>query len=111
MSTTGISFHRQSVEVVTADTQLDRYGNNPPNWDSYTAVVVDGCRILPAQGGEALDRRTRDLVLFAPPDTVLDGANRIRWDGVLFDVLDVRRWSSPTGRLAHLEADLRRVEG
>lgn len=111
MSTTGISFHQQSVEVVTADTQVDRYGNDTPIPGSYTSITVDGCRILPAQGGEVLDRRTRDLVLFAPPETVLDGANQVRWDGNLFDVLDVRRWSSPSGRLAHVEADLRRVGG
>lgn len=112
MTAPGVSFHRETIEVLISDTQVDRYGNEKtPVWESYTTTAVDGCRLLPVEGGEVVDRRTRRYILFAPAATVLDASNRVRWSGTTFEVLDVRTWPSPTGRLAHIEADLQRVEG
>jgi hypothetical protein len=110
--TTGISFHNETIEVLSAVKQTDRYGNGPLNWSAPSTTSVDGCRLLPVPGPEILEQLTRRWVLFAPPETALVSANRVRWRNSIYEVTgEVRRWSSPTGRLAHIEADLERVEG
>lgn len=112
MSTTGISFHRETIEVLSASGQLDRYGNAPLNWSQATTTTVENCRLLPVPSDEIQERLTRRWTLYAPPDTALVSSNRIRWQGAVYEVSgEVRRWPSPTGRLAHIEADLERVEG
>lgn len=110
--TTGISFHNQTVEVLAGTSTTDRYGNAATDWSEPTATDVDGCRLVPVPGDEVLDRVTRRWILFAPLDTAITAASRVRWAGVVYDVDgEVRRWPSATGRLAHIEADLERVEG
>jgi hypothetical protein len=112
MAGTGISFHNETVQVLTAVAATDRYGNQALTWDAPVVTDVPGCRVLPVPGPEVLDRVTTKWMLFAPPDTALVSANRVRWNGTTYDVVgDVRRWPSPTGRMAHIEADLARVEG
>lgn len=109
---TRFSFHNHTVEVLAATATTDRYGNETLDWDDPEVTPVEGCRVVPAPGGEVLDRLTRRWLLFAPPDTALVSANRVRWSGTTYDVTgEVRRWPSPTGALAHIEADLERVEG
>lgn len=108
----GISFHTHIIEVLTATTTTDRYGNDTLDWASPTVQIATSCRVLPVVGAEVLDRVTRRWVLYAPPLTSLSSANRVRWAGEVYDVTgEVRRWPSPTGALAHIEADLTRVEG
>jgi hypothetical protein len=112
MATTGISFHHDTVELLAASAVTDRYGNDTLDWSDPTVTSISNCRVLPEAGTEILDRVTRRWVLFAPPDTPLDSAHRVRWDGVIYGVIgEVRRWPSPSGALAHIEADLERVEG
>lgn len=109
---TGISFHTETVEVLAGSSTTDRYHNTVTDWTTPTATAVAGCRMVPVPGDEVLDRVTRRWVLYAPLGTALTAASRIRYGGVVYDVTgEVRRWRSPTGRLAHLEADLERVEG
>jgi hypothetical protein len=112
MGTTGISFHDQTVEVLVGVAHTDRYGNDTTDWGAPIATPVAGCRLVPVPGGEVLDRVTRRWVLYAPPEAVITAASRVRWEGIVYDVTgEVRRWKSATGRLAHIEADLQRVEG
>jgi hypothetical protein len=112
MSTTGISYHHETIDVLSAAGQRDRYGNAPLNWNQATTTTVDNCRLIPVPSAEIQERLTRRWVLYAPLDTALVTKNRVRWRGVVYEVTgDVRRWDSPSGRLAHLEADLERVEG
>lgn len=113
MATTGISFHDQTVEALTGVATVDRYGNTQAlDWADPDVTEVSGCRLVPVPGNEVLDRVTRRWVLFAPLDAPVTAAHRIRWKGVVYNVTgDVRRWQSASGRLAHIEADLERVEG
>ena len=112
MTTTGISFHRDTVEILVGTVVVDRYGNDTLDWSDPGETLIERCRVLPEAGTEILDRVTRRWILFAPPDTPLDSANRVRWDGIVYGVIgEVRRWPSPSGALAHIEADLERVEG
>jgi hypothetical protein len=107
-----ISFHQQTVEVLTGAPTTDRYGNAALDWTSPSVAVVSGCRVLPVTGAEVLDRVTQRWMLFAPLGTALLATDRVRFGGVTYDVVgEVRRWSSPSGAVAHIEADLERVEG
>lgn len=112
MATTGISYHRETVEVLAGTVTTDRYGNDATDWTTPVATEVNGCRMVPVPGDEVLDRVTRRWILFAPPGTVITAASRVRWGGAIYDVTgEVRRWPSPSGGLAHIEADLQRVDG
>jgi hypothetical protein len=112
MTSTGISFHTETVEILAGSTASDRYGNTATDWTDPSVRRVSGCRLDPVPSTEILERVTRRWVLYAPPDTPLTAYSRVRWRGVVYDVTgEVRRWESPTGRLAHIEADLERVEG
>jgi len=106
-----VTFHTETVDVLAAPSVTDRYGNQVLDWDTATVTTVQRCRVLPVAGVQVLDRETRRWILFAPPGTALISANRVRWGGADYDVVDVRRWPSPSGAVAHIEADLERVEG
>ncbi len=93
----------------------DRYGNDVPG--PATETDVAGCMVLPPGGQMATsteDTNGRDLVvivrtLFAPPTADIRATDRVRHDGVTYQVVgDPARYP---GRLAHLEVQLKRWEG
>lgn len=113
---TGIQFATDTVTVLRVGTTTDRYGDTVAgDWTSATETVVARCRVQPAAGPEDTvdrDQITRRWLLFAPPGADIVASDRIRHAGVDYDIDgEIRRWSSPSGRLAHIEADLLRVEG
>lgn len=112
---TGIQFATDTITVLRAVAAVDRYGDTISGWDTPTETDLVGCRVQPAAGPEDTvdrDQITRRWLLFAPPGADILATDRIRWNGDDYDIDgELRRWSSPTGRLAHIEADLTRVEG
>lgn len=113
---TGIQFATDTVTVLRVGTATDRYGDTVAgDWTSATATAITQCRIQPAAGPEDTvdrDQITRRWLLFAPADADIRASDRVRWQGVDYDIDgELRRWNSPTGRLAHIEADLLRVDG
>lgn len=112
---TGISWHADTVIGLRAPMVDDRYGDEIADWDNASETSLPGCRVVPGAGSENTvdrDQLTRRWVLFAPPSADLRATDRIRWDGTDYDIDgDLRRWRSATGALAHIEADLTRVEG
>lgn len=115
-----LAFHRQTVTRVRAGVTTDRYNDQVVDWFTPDLLDIPGCRLQPALGGadEAAttvidrDQLNKRWLLFAPPGADITGSDRIHFNGVDHEVLgDVRRWSSPSGRLDHIEADLLRVEG
>lgn len=113
---TGISFHRDTVTVIRASHGPDRYGDQSRDWMHAPESDVKGCRVIPAGGGKELiverDEVVRRWTLFAPADADILPTDRIRYGGDIYEIDgQVRRWRSATGRLAHLECDLLRVEG
>lgn len=114
--TTGISFHHASVTRIRASLTTDNtYGDQARDWAHATETTMTGGRLLPMLGGEdTVDRAqlTRRWLYFAPPDADWVSTDRLRWNDTDYEIDgSVRLWSSPTGRLAHLEIDLLRVEG
>jgi len=116
MAGTGISFHVETVTRIRAPyVDGDRYGDEVRDWDNATETTVSGGRLLPMVSAEdTIDREqiVRRWLYFAPPDADWLASDRLRWQGVVYEIDgEVRRWPSPTGRLAHLEIDLLLVEG
>jgi hypothetical protein len=116
MTGTGIRFANATVTRLRATASADRYGDQVFSWASPDELVVTGCWLQPAAAGpeNVVDRDevTRRWLLGAPPDADILATDRIRWAGDDFEVSGApRRWGSPSGRLAHLEIDLQRVEG
>lgn len=114
-ATTGISFHSQTVTVLRAASTADRYGDLTTDWSSPGQIDVGNCRVLPMAGAEVIvdrDQIVRRWLLFAPPSADIIETDRVRVNGRDYEIDGtVRRWLSPSGRLAHLEADLKLVEG
>lgn len=110
-----ISYHRDTVTVLRAPLVDDGYGNQVPDWSEPTRTDVPGCRLQPERAAEyVLDREavTTRWRLFAPEGTDLRATDRVEYAGVVYQVDgEPERWPSPTGRLAHVEALLRRTEG
>lgn len=109
------SFHRDTVTVVRPTIGPNRYGDDVVDWSTPTLIDIPGCRVIPAAGAEMVvdrDQVIRRSLLFAPPSADIRATDRIRWQGADYDVDgDVRHWRGPSGALAHIEADLVRVEG
>lgn len=110
-----ISFKNQTVTVIRPNYIAER-GNQVPDWTGASEHQVTGCRVQPTVGGEE-QSTTRDAIvarwtLFAPAGADIDARDRVRHNGLVYDIDgELRNWSSPTGSLAHIEADLLRVKG
>lgn len=110
-----MTLRTDTVTLLTPALVTDR-GVSYPDWGNATETVVAGCRWQPmvsdeetAQGRQGVVKR---LMLFGPPDMALTEHSRVRIDGDDYDVDGhVRRWSSPSGSLDHIEAHLMRAEG
>ncbi|MFG3338719.1 hypothetical protein [Glycomyces sp. NPDC048151] len=114
-----ISFKTEAITVLRPGSRIER-GTPVPDWANATEHEVTGCRLQPASServlftstGQARDAAVSTLRLFAPASADLDVRDRVRYQGVVYDLAGPpRRWPSPTGALAHLEAELRRAEG
>jgi hypothetical protein len=114
-----ISFKTEAITVIRPAWHTER-GTPVPDWANATEHEVTGCRLQPASServlftaaGQARDAAVSTLRLFAPADADLDVRDRVRYRGVVYDLTGPpARWPSPTGALAHLEAELRRTEG
>jgi hypothetical protein len=112
-------WHRDVLVRVRAPVVDDPYGNPVRDWDAATSTDLSGWRVQPVQGSrqntadtlprDGLERRQR---AFGPPDADVLRTDRIEWQGETWIVDgDVDRWRSPTGRLAHTELILQRMEG
>lgn len=99
-----------TVTVLRAPLVEDAYGNEEPDWGSATSTVVDGCSVQPQVGAEATvgrDTVVSRWQLFAPDGTDLLATDRIRWQGVDYEVdTEVQRWDFPP--LSHIVALLRK---
>lgn len=111
----GISYHRDTITRVRAGLADDGYGNQVSDWSAATRSDLTGYRLQPETGGEyVLDREavTTRWRLFGPDDGALKDTDRIEHQGFTYDIEgSIERHPSPTGRLAHIEARLRRTEG
>ena len=113
------SWHTDTIVRIRAPLVTSPYGDPERDWGAATRTDLTGWRIQPVQGSrvnvadtlprEGLDRRQR---AFGPYDADIETTDRIEWQGVTWVVDgDVDRWRGPTGRIAHTEMVLARMEG
>lgn len=103
----------RTVQVVTPGTRVDAYGDTQPDWT--TAIVFTTSGWL-AQQTSLEDRDGRNttastLSLTLLPDTPITARDRVRIDGILYEVVaePLAAWT-PRGE-HHIEATLSLVTG
>lgn len=101
------------VTILTATSSESRYGDTEKNWTDPTESTVKGWVSQRSQleDHDQREAQVSDWVLFLHPDATISGANRVRWEGITFEVEGpVNPAWSPRG-VHHLEVPLRVVTG
>lgn len=108
------SFAKTTVEVTRASMKESR-GTKTRDWANATTHEVAGCSFQPQAVALDLNQReglTCDAVLYAPPGSDIEAADRITHDGQTYTVMGVpKKWESPTGLVSHLEIELETWHG
>jgi hypothetical protein len=107
----------ETVQVLTAGTVVDRYGNETTDWSAPTVVDVAGVGVEPRPSSEpAQDARnavTDGFTLYLPPGSVVTPQNRVSVRGGTYSVLgEPAVWRSPfTGWEPGVVVQVQRTEG
>jgi head-tail adaptor len=109
------SFARQTVTVLRAAETTDRYGNPMSDWSSPNTHDISGCVLQPLAGEETLSLDADSVLsrwsLDTPADADLTATDRVSYAGEVYEVDgQIGDWPSPTGRLRHRQAMLKRLE-
>ncbi len=111
MSFAGLLVH--DVTILTAARAENRYGREEKDWSSATETTAKGW-VSQSSRSEVIDGREAQVsswVLFLHPDAVLDGLDRVRWEGITFEVDGPPNPAWTPRGLHHYEAPLRVVDG
>lgn len=113
-----ISLLNDTVTILRATAVKDRYNNDVPG--AVTETVVTGCAVVPpgarlsTTGGSELtfqqDTVEATMVLLAPLDTDIVATDRVRYDGVVWEV-DGKPEKFTLTSLRHVAARLKVVTG
>lgn len=110
MSFAGLLDH--DVDILTPTTTADRYGGTTKT--GWTETTVKGW-VSQRGGSESTDLREAQVgtwVLFLHPDATIDGIDRVRWEGITFEVDGPPNPAyRPGSGLHHYEVPLRVVDG
>ena len=103
----------RDVTIITPTVRTDGYGDSQPNWTGATETTAPGW-LAQSSSSENRDGRnstSTTLGLFLPAGTVITAHNRVRIDGVIYEVVGapVSAWT-PRGE-HHLEVPLELVAG
>jgi hypothetical protein len=106
----------QTVTRLRAPVATDTHGDAYTNWDSPVTLTISGCSVQPVTGDEynlGRESVTSRWNLFAPPGADLRSSDRVRHDGVDYEIDgSVQKWADTTGAgLDHLFCLLKKVEG
>lgn len=106
-----------TITRLRAPLVADEYGTpaSMRDWDNAVETSIAGCFVQPLSSDERTDGREASIErmqLFAPVGTSLEAADRVRFDGALYEIVGPGRvWTSVLGGTDHVEATLRRVVG
>lgn len=111
MSLSSLLVH--DVTILRASSNTDRYHNAAKDWASPTTVTVKGW-IARTSANEERGEREAEVsgwVLYLLPETTISGADRVGWNGLVFEVDGPpnHAWT-PRGE-HHIEVPLRIAEG
>jgi len=106
---------RISLTVVSPDWSDDR-GASVPDWGKPIETDEEGWLIQPMSAVELTAAGRQGVVTalkgFGPADSVITEHDRVVIDEITYEVDgSVEHYASITGRLAHVEVILKRVEG
>lgn len=110
------SFARESVTVSHPGTKTVR-GVTVPDWTKATETTVTGCSVQPASTSRNFaSARVLNIqdafTLYAPPNAAIQPGDRVECSHGTFEVDGYPEpWTSPTGRVSHVQFTLRRWEG
>lgn len=101
--------------TVTRPAATSSRGTTVPDWAHATTRTVSGCSVQTGQTSMSLDGRTQTELagtVYAPPGADIQAGDRITCAAGTFLVDgDPMPWSSPTGRVSHVQARLARWTG
>lgn len=106
----------QDVVTVLRAPLVDSRGTKVRDWTQATIATVTGCSLQPASTstdfGEVRQAADADATLYLPPDADVLQDDRIVFGGVTYAVDGMPyEWRSPTGRVTHRQARLKRWSG
>lgn len=106
----------QDVVTVLRAPLVDSRGTKVRDWAHATSATVTGCSLQPASTstdfGEVRQAADADATLYLPPDADVLQDDRIVFGGVTYAVDGIPyEWRSPTGRVTHRQARLKRWSG
>lgn len=113
------SFAHERVTVVRPGSKSSR-GTTVPDWANAQRRVITGCLVQTPNTTMDMDGRQQTALLgtlFAPPRADLRAGDRIEWADPMgvahaFAIVGVPMpWTSPTGRVSHVQATITEWEG
>jgi len=103
-----------TVTRVRATTTTDSHGNEIRSWATATTSDIVGCSMQPEDGSEIILGREEVVSrwqLFLPPNADLLPSDRVRFEGITYEVDgSVQKWPD-IGGLGHKSCLLKLVEG
>jgi head-tail adaptor len=103
----------RTVSVLRAATTTNRYNDSAKNWDSTTSWTVNGW-LAQQSTSETLDHReavSQGLILHLDADTEIAAGDRVRIDGVTYDVAGEPNVAWTPRGAHHIECQLTVVVG
>lgn len=113
------ALHTTTLTVVRPAWITER-GDRIADWENPIEHDITPCNVQPQSAQEITSTGTvvrsgvaHELIVRGPIGADITEHDRVRHDGVIYEVGPVQRWPSPlpNGALAHSEFTLRRMEG
>jgi hypothetical protein len=109
------SWSNDTVTRIRAGIIVER-GTVYPDWDNPDELDISGCSMQPAGTSLSQDGRIQGITdgytCYMPPGSDVIAGDRIRFNGQDYQVIgEPRAWTSPTGRVSSLQAQLERWSG
>lgn len=110
-----ISFWNQTITRLRPGTKVER-GSTVPDWDNASALTIKGCSVQPSISTTSQDGRVLGISdsysAYLPKGADVRAGDHIVFDGEEFAIDgEPRKWTSPTGRLTHVQINLVRWHG
>lgn len=108
---------KDTVKRIRPGTTVLR-GSTVPDWsqDKVSELTITGCSVQPSTTTLSQDGRVLGITdlwtCFFPPDTDVAAGDKIVWNSKEYQLMgEPRIWTSPTGMVASIQAQLERWSG
>ena len=91
-------------------------GSEMADWSNPDELEIPNCYVQPASTSLTQDGRVQGITdgftCYLPPDSDVAAGDRIKYCGNLYTINgDPQSWTSPTGRVSHIQLQLERWRG